>query len=59
MPFRRLLALMSVALLPLTALNAAQAPAASHGPPARAESVSILLDWQRIAIDTLSACSRS
>jgi hypothetical protein len=53
MPFRRRLALISVALLPLTALNAAQAPAASHDPPARAESVSTLLDWQRIAIDTI------
>ena len=53
MPIRRLLALMCVALLPLTALNAAHAPAASHGPPARAESVSTLLDWQRIAIDTI------
>jgi hypothetical protein len=53
MPVRRLLALMSVALLPLTFLNAAPAPASSHGPRAQAAAVSTLLDWQLIAIDTI------
>lgn len=35
MPIRRLLVLMSVALLPLTAVNATQAPASSHSPALR------------------------
>jgi hypothetical protein len=35
------------------ALTAAGAPALAHGPGDRARAVSTLLDWQRIAIDTV------
>ena len=53
MPLRRILALLSLTLLPLTTLHAAQAPAAGHASRDRAEAFSTLLDWHSIALDTI------
>ena len=51
MPLWRRLALTSLALVLLTALNPASASA--QGPPDRRAAFSTLLDWQRITVDTI------
>ena len=51
MPLWRRLALLSLALVLMTALNPASASA--QGPPDRGAAFSTLLDWQLIAVNTV------
>jgi hypothetical protein len=51
MAIRHRLALIILALVPLTALSSA--PASAHGPVDRGAAFSTLLDWQLIAVDTV------
>ena len=51
MPLWRRLVLISLALVPMTALSSV--PASAQGPVDRGAAVSTLLDWQLIALDTV------